>query len=145
LEKNKINQVSRHYDLQLELRYLTPETGVSQAGSGWTVLIGSREVRFWADRPMNPGTKIELAIAWPVLLDGRVKLQLLLTGEVTGGEGPFLIARIHNHLFRTRGTSFGDGGAQAGMPNPAAPFSHTSPGEWTRLRASSAGVTIPVG
>ena len=70
---------------------------------GQTIDLSSSGLRFAAKRPLEPGMIIEVAIDWPVLLDGRVQLQLMVTGVVVWSCGMETALRIQRHDFRTRG------------------------------------------
>lgn len=63
-------------------------------------------VRFTADRPLVAGLKVELAIHWPVLLDGGVQLQLVLSGRIVWAGENEAAMEILRHEFRTRGGKF---------------------------------------
>ena len=52
--------------------------------------------------PLEPGLKLDVAIDWPVLLDGRVQLQLTVTGVVVWSSGTETALQIQQHDFRTR-------------------------------------------
>ncbi|HYW48448.1 MAG TPA: PilZ domain-containing protein [Bryobacteraceae bacterium] len=71
---------------------------------GRTYDISSGGVRFTSSEILDPGTKVELAIDWPVLLDGASPLQLIGWGNVlrTGKHGTAI--KIERHEFWTRGT-----------------------------------------
>jgi len=71
-------------------------------GKTYDISIGG--VRFTSSEILDPGTKVELAIDWPVLLDGASPLQLIGWGNVlrTGKHGTAI--KIERHEFWTRGT-----------------------------------------
>ena len=64
--------------------------------------LSSSGLRFAAPGPLEPGRKLAVAIDWPVLLDGRVQLQLIVTGVVVWSRGTETALRIQRHGFRTR-------------------------------------------
>ncbi len=90
------------YPVTMELRYKiaarTPRVGMGQ-----TSRMSTSEVVFTADQPLDPGAKIEISIAWPALLNGRVALQLVVAGDVVGSRGSLTTVRIRKYHFRTRG------------------------------------------
>jgi len=56
------------------------------------------------DRILSPGRKVQVLIDWPVKLDGRVRLRLVVFGAVVrvGTEGALQAAvRIERYEFRT--------------------------------------------
>jgi hypothetical protein len=95
---------SPRYPLALDLRY-TIQRGVPspKQGNGRTVDMSSSGLRFRVDRDLTPGTKVELAISWPLLLDGGVELQLVASGKVVWCKGNEGAVQIRHHEFRTRG------------------------------------------
>jgi hypothetical protein len=108
--EQKLKQLGNSYPIEMELRYkaVNPTT---LAGTGKTVEISSTSVVFTSDGFIKPGTFIELWMAWPVLLNDSVALQLVSQVQVTGGIGQALTARIRKYHFRTR--------AAAGLQKPA--------------------------
>ncbi len=44
-----------------------------------------------------------MSIDWPVLLQGKIPLQLTMTAEVIERAGFLIVARLTRHEFRTRG------------------------------------------
>lgn len=95
---------SARYPLDLELRYSIAQQGKQlETGSGRVVDFSSSGLRFVADRPLQPGVKIELAVNWPSVLDGGVRLQLIASGTVVRSRGTEIAAQIQRHEFRTRG------------------------------------------
>jgi hypothetical protein len=67
--------------------------------------ISSSGLRFATPGPLDPGRKLAVAIDWPVLLDGRVQLQLILAGRVVWSNATETAMRIERHEFRTRRTT----------------------------------------
>ena len=94
------------FPLVLPLKYKTiSPKGKAISGTGSTVLMSSTDIVFSADQPVRRGVRCELSIAWPVLLETRIRLQLVLQSVITRSEGQFVIARISKYEFRTRGPS----------------------------------------
>jgi len=92
------------FPLVLPLKYkaVSPK-GKAISGTGFTVLLSSTDIIFSADQPVRRGVRCELSIAWPVLLETHIRLQLVLRSVITRSEGQFVIARISKYEFRTRG------------------------------------------
>jgi len=92
------------YPLTLRVRYsvVNPREGVTETGMGHTVDFSSSGLLFIADKPLEPGCKVELCIDWPVPLDGGVQLQLTAAGTVVRNDGRSTALRIRRHSFRTR-------------------------------------------
>lgn len=117
------------YPITLELRYKTGHSA-PLAGIGRTSQMSNREVVFTAEHLLEPGTQMEIFIAWPAVLHDRVRLQLVVDGEVIRRHGVMLTAVIRRHHFRTRGSS----DPRPPAPRPAA----TSPVLQARLENSLA-------
>jgi len=64
--------------------------------------ISRTGLRFATPGPLGPGQNLFVAIDWPVLLDGRVQLQLILAGTVVWSTATETAMRILRHEFRTR-------------------------------------------
>jgi hypothetical protein len=64
--------------------------------------MSSSGLRFTADTPLSRGQRLDMAIDWPVLLDGGVQLQLVVRGVVVRSDGSVIALRIEGHEFRTR-------------------------------------------
>jgi hypothetical protein len=64
--------------------------------------MSSKELVFSVDRPLTCDMKTDIAIAWPFLLDGRVRLQLVIEAKITSCGENWAEARITRHQFRTR-------------------------------------------
>jgi hypothetical protein len=85
------------------LRYKATSSNGTVHGFGQSRIISSKEVIFEPGAGLEPGMKAEIAIAWPVLLDGHIRLQLVLDATISRSEGSTVEARIFSYHFRTRG------------------------------------------
>jgi len=91
------------FPITLDVRYSVSRRGArAQTGSGQTIDLSSSGLRFAVDGPLEPGLKLTVAITWPVLLDDRVELQLIVTGAVVWSSATETALRIQRHDFRTR-------------------------------------------
>ena len=82
-------RADRRYDFQMDVRFSYSERGVPYVGAGVTVDLSGGGVRFLTDTPPPAGTKAELRIAWPFLLQGSCPLELVVWGSILGTrEGP---------------------------------------------------------
>jgi|ERR1017187_298427 hypothetical protein len=96
-------RASTRFSLNLELRYTVRGSRAQvETGSGCTIDLSSSGLRFAAQSPLEPGMKLDVAIDWPVLLDGGVHLQLIVVGEVVWSKGTETALRIQRHELRTR-------------------------------------------
>jgi len=110
--KNKPEEGERRnkirFPLQRELRYklLEDDTNVIETGAGYTLDIGSGGVAFCADGELKPGAFIELSISWPVLLDERCPMRLIVFGRLLRAVGRLSACTVDRYEFRTQARSF---------------------------------------
>jgi hypothetical protein len=71
-------------------------------GFGQSRMISSKDIIFEPGDGLEPGMKAEIAIAWPYLLDGHIRLQLMLETTITRTQAGVAEARIFSYYFRTR-------------------------------------------
>ena len=96
-------RASVRFPLTLSVRYsVSHRRAPVEMGSGQLIDLSSSGLRLAAQGPLEPGLKLDVAIDWPVLLDGRVQLQLMVTGTVVWSSGTEIALRIQRHDFRTR-------------------------------------------
>jgi hypothetical protein len=96
-------RASARFPLTLEVCYTVTHRGIpEETGSGQTIDLSSSGLRFAAAGPLKPGRKLGVAITWPVLLDGKVQLQLIATGVVVWSSETETAMRIQRHDFKTR-------------------------------------------
>lgn len=96
-------RAATRYRLDLELHYTVFDCADSpNIGRGRTIDLSSSGLRFAAETPIGVGLKIELAVRWPVTLEGGVPLQLVGSGEVVRAAATETAVRIVKYEFRTR-------------------------------------------
>ncbi len=96
-------RASVRFALTLEVRYaFQGPLGPVETGSGRTIDLSSSGLSFTADKPLETGQKLDVSIDWPALLDGGVKLQLIVSGVVVRTDGTTTALQIRRHEFRTR-------------------------------------------
>ena len=93
---------ARRYPIEFELRYKATSRNGTLHGFGQSRIISSKDIIFGPSDGLERGMKAEIAIAWPFLLDGHIRLQLVLETVITGSEGGAAEARILSYHFRTR-------------------------------------------
>ena len=103
------------FPLDLAVRY-TDAGGRApvEAGAGRTIDMSSSGLSFTADKLLPTGVKLDLAIDWPVELDGGVGLQLIVSGGVVRANGTAASLQIERHQFKTRSV-----GLKAPSGNPS--------------------------
>ena len=96
-------RASTRFSLNLEVSYtVSGRRGPVETGSGRTIDLSSSGLRFTALRPLEPGLRLDVAIDWPVRLEGDVHLQLIAAGVVVWSKGTETALRIQRHELRTR-------------------------------------------
>ena len=99
-------RASTRFPLAMDVGYaLMGRREQRKTGSGQTIDLSSSGLSFTADRPLLTGQKLEVAIDWPVLLDGSLRLQLVMSGVVVRTSGTTTALKIQRHEFKTRGDS----------------------------------------
>jgi hypothetical protein len=92
----------RRYPLPLPLRYRTTPKHGTLRGVGLATTMSSQDIIFAAGDGLKPGMEAEIAVAWPTLLEGCIRLQLVLEATITVSEDGIVVARIMAYDFRTR-------------------------------------------
>ena len=91
------------FPLKLPVSYATLKTQ-TRVGFGWLANLSSNGllVDKAPSHRLKPGIGIRVIIDWPVLLDGRVTLKLVIVGTVVRcKESTFAVVKRHSH-FRTK-------------------------------------------
>jgi hypothetical protein len=92
----------RRYPIPLPLRYKATSIPRALCGFGQTRMISSKYIVFAPGDGLKPGMNAEIAIDWPRLLDGRIRLQLVLVVTIIESQDGATEARILTYDFRTR-------------------------------------------
>ena len=90
------------YPIRLQLRYKAKTKYGPLYGFGQTRMMSSKDIIFEVGNELKPGMKAEIAVAWPLLLDGHIRLQLVLEATITSSQDGVTEARILAYDFRTR-------------------------------------------
>jgi hypothetical protein len=93
---------ARRYPIPLQLHYKATSKLGPLYGFGQIRLISSKHIIFGPSDGLQPGMKAEIVVAWPRLLDGRIRLQLVLDAIITSSKDG-VEARILAYDFRTAG------------------------------------------
>jgi|HubBroStandDraft_6_1064221.scaffolds.fasta_scaffold565006_2 hypothetical protein len=93
------------FPLELRVRYRTLGRGEPITGEGWVVNVSSGGVLVAYRDEIRAGTPMELNIEWPSRLDGRVPLQLVMSGRVVRCELSGLAVALSRYSFRTTRTT----------------------------------------
>jgi hypothetical protein len=93
---------SIRFPIQCELRYKVLNTrGSSVSGCGKTINISSSGVLFFSEHDMPVGTRLELSICWPAVLNERCSLNLVVQGRVARHMTNQTVVQIQHYEFRT--------------------------------------------
>jgi hypothetical protein len=94
----------RRYPLDLAVQYKVVKNYlVTATGSGRALNMSSKGIAFKVNETFRPGTYLELSVSWPVLLNGRCPMKLVVEGRVvrSGSEGT--VISMDRYEFRTQG------------------------------------------
>lgn len=95
-------RLRRRYALKLDVQYKLLNDGhVLCRGSGRTVNISSTGILFETSDLLPVRNPIELAIDWPMLLDGACQLKIIVQGSVLRSDERGTAVEITRHEFRT--------------------------------------------
>ena len=108
-------RVATRYPLQLEVEYRTlPVLGTPVSGSGRTRDLSSKSISLEIDEGVRTGTPVEVAVQWPVALNGCVPLKLMVRGRVVRTEPGMAVLRIEQRWFQTQRKASAAGMARIG-------------------------------
>ena len=94
------------YPVALNVRYRTLGRHHRTSGLGRTVNLSSGGMLVAAEEKMTVGTRLEVNLEWPSLLDGLIPLQLVAVGKVIRSvESGFALSFIQ-YEFRTMSRKF---------------------------------------
>ena len=93
----------RCYPILLRLRYKPSSKQGPVQGFGQTKMVHSREIIFAAGDGLRPGMNAEIVVDWPHLLEGRIRLQLVLEVTITDNRDGVAHGRVALYDFRTAG------------------------------------------
>jgi hypothetical protein len=113
----------RRYPLPLQLGYKATSKLGPLYGFGEITVISSKYIIFDAGDGLQPGMNAEIVVAWPRLLDGRIRLQLVLETIITSSKDGVAEARILGYDFRTRRAGGDSGAHPAGIVGLGCPLS----------------------
>lgn len=106
------------FPIEMELTYRVGAKSVPWA-SGRTINISSCGILVRTDSVPVQGSKIQMALAWPKLLDDRVPLQLVVNGQVVRAGAGQVAVEVKRFEFRTAARTPMQ--AQRPLPRPDGP------------------------
>ena len=94
------------FPVREEVRYRMLHAKGSQAtGIGKTLDIGSGGILFTTEERLPMGRLVEVAVNWPVRLDGVCPLQFVAVGKVVRSDPTKAVVQIERYEFKTRGSN----------------------------------------
>jgi hypothetical protein len=95
---------SGRFPIAEEICYrIVDQRGGQRDGSGTTVDMAPGGIRFHTDTPPTQGRLLEVAVNWPVALQGTCPLKLVAVGRVVRSDANVAVLRIQKYQFKTRG------------------------------------------
>lgn len=88
------------FPIEMELTYRVGAKSLPWT-SGRTINISSSGILVRTDAAPVRGSKIQMALAWPKLLDDRVPLQLVVNGQVVRAGAGQVAVEVQRFEFRT--------------------------------------------
>ena len=93
---------SERFPIERQVRYrLIDKRNQDERGEGQTINISSHGVAFRPPGPLTPGIRLQMCISWPVLLNDRCALKLVVRGRVARVSEDLVAVEIQQHEFRT--------------------------------------------
>ena len=89
------------YPLQLSVRYRTLLKNVDISGVGRTLNVSSAGLLIASVHELGPGTRLELTLDWPWLLDETTPLQLVTQAKVVRRDHAGFAVALQRYQFRT--------------------------------------------
>jgi hypothetical protein len=94
------------FPVREEVRYRVLHAKGSPAGGvGKTLDIGSGGILFTTQERLPMGRLVEVAVNWPVRLDGACPLRFVAVGKVVRSDATTAVVQIDRYEFKTRGSS----------------------------------------
>lgn len=91
------------YPIRVEVEYqLMKDDLVLKRGTGYTKNMSRTSVWLHSDQVLPAGMPVQLALSWPVLLENKTPLKLVILGRTTRAEGDCTLVHIVSYEFRTR-------------------------------------------
>jgi hypothetical protein len=91
------------YPVKLTVRYRTVGRNQAVNGVGHTLNMSSGGLLVSAQHDLSAGSRLEVNVEWPLLLDGAVPLQLVAHGKVVRCGGSVFAISFAQYQFRTMG------------------------------------------
>jgi len=91
------------YPVELNVRYRSLINGPALAGIGHTLNVSSGGLLIATDQQIvHDGSRLQVSLEWPCLLDGTTPLQLIVACRVIRCHPAAFAVRLEHYQFRTR-------------------------------------------
>ncbi|HEY3825108.1 MAG TPA: PilZ domain-containing protein [Bryobacteraceae bacterium] len=91
--------------LAAKFRRIEPRSSLDRIIVGESLNISSKGLLFTATEAFNVGEVVEAFIDWPMLLDSRIRLTLVVEGVIMRTAKDHMAMRIERYEFKTRSIS----------------------------------------
>jgi hypothetical protein len=97
-------RLNQRYPISAPVLYKLLRYGrrVVRIGEGRTLNLSSNGALIDCEVPLPAGLQVELSIAWPARIDGKVGLSLVASGTIVRSTGNYTAVAFKGHYFRTR-------------------------------------------
>jgi hypothetical protein len=96
-------RTTRRFHIEQEVDYkLRYENRVVETGRGATVNMSSGGLWLTTDHPLRERSEVELAVNWPVLLNGSCPMKLMIFGSVLRSNYRGAAVAIERYEFRAQ-------------------------------------------
>jgi hypothetical protein len=96
-------RLNQRYPIRIPLHYKLLHRGkVVKTGQGRTLNLSSSGALFECGAALPKGLRVELSVAWPARIDGKVGLSFVACGKTVRTTGHGIAVAYSKHCFRTR-------------------------------------------
>lgn len=97
-------RASRRFAIEQDVLYkvLDHRAEAPESGTGKTLDISSKGVRFETQQRLRAGKRVEVSVNWPAQLEGGCALKFVAVGRVVRAGEAQAAMHIEQHEFRTR-------------------------------------------
>jgi hypothetical protein len=96
-------RLNQRYPICIPLQYkLLRGSKVVKTGVGRALNLSSSGTLMESDDILPKGVRVELSLAWPATIDGKVGLSLVAVGKTVRATGQRIAVAFSQHSFRTR-------------------------------------------
>jgi hypothetical protein len=97
-------RTKRRFPVEQEIRYkMLYGQQIAEVGAGRTKDMSSSGLWFTAASELPAGMPVELSMNWPVLLNDRCAMKLMIYGCIVRSDGKGAAVAIERYEFRTQG------------------------------------------